>query len=188
MKAPDSGQLGLLEYGYSLQICTHISVKWLTLRVDASAETLCFHTIQEVSETYTLLNRAFLIRRSVVRIHPGALDSLVQGTKLCAVKCRKFDFTTGWKPVVFGSRTLKRRSTSLNMGGVSMSSELRKFETAQAHAHFSGSCFNRAWDLVDNSQWPPNEEEQMLLLAIMNYSFFSSSRIDCSLARISARN
>ena len=51
-------------------------------------------------------------------------------------------------------------------GGVVMSSELPRLDTAQAHAHFSGSCFHRTWDLNDKCQRSSNEEEQMLLLAM----------------------
>ena len=39
-------------------------------------------------------------------------------------------------------------------------------DQAKAHAFFSADCFNNAWGLIDKDDRTPEEDEQMLLLAM----------------------
>ena len=36
------------------------------------------------------------------------------------------------------------------------------FDTASAHRYFSAHCFNSAWDLIDNADRTPEEDQQMI--------------------------
>ncbi len=40
------------------------------------------------------------------------------------------------------------------------------FDIEAAHRYFSTECFNRAWDLIDQEQRTPAEEDEMLNLSI----------------------
>ena len=40
------------------------------------------------------------------------------------------------------------------------------FDVAQAHKFFSADCFNNTWGLIDKANRTPEEDEQMLLLAM----------------------
>lgn len=39
------------------------------------------------------------------------------------------------------------------------------FDSQKAHTYFSAQCFNKAWDLIDQADRTPEENEQMLLLS-----------------------
>ncbi len=39
------------------------------------------------------------------------------------------------------------------------------FDNNQAHKHFSASCYNMAWDLIERSDRTPEDDEQMVHLA-----------------------
>jgi len=41
-----------------------------------------------------------------------------------------------------------------------------EFDQAKAHGFFSADCFNNAWGLIDKDDRTPDEDEQMLLLAM----------------------
>jgi hypothetical protein len=41
-----------------------------------------------------------------------------------------------------------------------------QFDAAQAHKFFSADCFNNTWGLIDKADRTPQEDEQMLLLAM----------------------
>lgn len=43
------------------------------------------------------------------------------------------------------------------------------FDPQAAHAHFSTHCFNSAWDLIDLSERTPEEDHQMLSLAMASH-------------------
>jgi len=41
-----------------------------------------------------------------------------------------------------------------------------EFDRARAHGFFSADCFNKTWGLIDKADRTPEENEQMLLLAM----------------------
>jgi len=41
-----------------------------------------------------------------------------------------------------------------------------EFDVTQAHKFFSADCFNNTWGLIDKANRTPEEDEQMLLLAM----------------------
>jgi len=45
-------------------------------------------------------------------------------------------------------------------------SETLQIDEGTAHRFFSAGCFNRCWDLIDKRERTPEEDEQMLLLAL----------------------
>lgn len=43
------------------------------------------------------------------------------------------------------------------------------FDMDAAHRYFSAGCFNRAWDLMEKSSRTPEEDEQMIRLALASH-------------------
>lgn len=64
-----------------------------------------------------------------------------------------------------------------------MSSE-PSFDTQAAHQHFSTSCFNQAWDLIEKEARTPDEEERMLNLSMASLWHWSQ-RPDCTSKELS---
>ncbi len=52
------------------------------------------------------------------------------------------------------------------------------FNKEKAYEHFSVSCFNQAWNLIDKKDRTPDEDERMLQLA-MSSAWHWSQRTDC---------
>ena len=48
-----------------------------------------------------------------------------------------------------------------------------------AHRHFSSACFNHAWDLIDKAARTPEEDEEMIELALAAHWHWSQ-RNDCT--------
>jgi hypothetical protein len=53
------------------------------------------------------------------------------------------------------------------------------FDIEAAHRYFSTECFNRAWDLIDQEERTPAEEDQMLNLSIASLWHWTQ-RPDCT--------
>ncbi len=53
------------------------------------------------------------------------------------------------------------------------------FDLQTAHKHFSASCFNAAWDLIDKPERSVEDEERMLQLAVAS-AWHGSQREDCT--------
>jgi hypothetical protein len=64
-----------------------------------------------------------------------------------------------------------------------MSSE-PTFDMQAAHQHFSTSCFNQAWDLIEKEARTPEEEERMLNLSMASIWHWSQ-RPDCTSKELS---
>lgn len=58
------------------------------------------------------------------------------------------------------------------------------FDTAKAHRHFSAHCFNAAWELIDQPERPPEENEQMILRALASLWHWTQ-REDCTPQKLS---
>ena len=58
------------------------------------------------------------------------------------------------------------------------------FETQKAHKHFSVSCFNQAWDLIDKAERTSGEDEEMLRLSLGS-TWHWSQREDCEASNLS---
>jgi hypothetical protein len=52
------------------------------------------------------------------------------------------------------------------------------FDLNQAHRHFSVSCFNRAWDLLDRAKRTPQEDQEMIFLGLAGLWHWTQ-REDC---------
>lgn len=52
------------------------------------------------------------------------------------------------------------------------------FDTQEAHKHFSASCFNQAWDLIDKAERTPEENEEMIHL-VHSSIWHWTKRADC---------
>lgn len=52
------------------------------------------------------------------------------------------------------------------------------FDTQEVHKHFSSSCFNRAWGLIDKPERTPEENEEMVLL-VQASLWHWTQRSDC---------
>jgi len=44
-----------------------------------------------------------------------------------------------------------------------------EFDQAAAHKYYSANCFNKAWDLIDKEQRTPEEDEDMIRLALASH-------------------
>ena len=53
------------------------------------------------------------------------------------------------------------------------------FDIEAAHRYFSTECFNRAWDLIDQEERTPAEEDEMLNLSIASLWHWTQ-RPDCT--------
>lgn len=53
------------------------------------------------------------------------------------------------------------------------------FDIEAAHRYFSTHCFNRAWDLIDQEQRTPAEEDEMLNLSLASLWHWTQ-RPDCT--------
>ncbi len=53
------------------------------------------------------------------------------------------------------------------------------FDIEAAHRYFSTECFNRAWDLIDQEERTPAEEDEMLNLSLASLWHWTQ-RPDCS--------
>lgn len=58
-------------------------------------------------------------------------------------------------------------------------SDAPELDLQAAHRHFSAVCFNRAWDLIDQPQRTPAEDEEMLRLSLASHWHWSQ-REDCT--------
>lgn len=58
------------------------------------------------------------------------------------------------------------------------------FEMQTAHKHFSVSCFNQAWDLIDKTARTTDEDEEMLRLSLAS-TWHWSQREDCEASNLS---
>lgn len=58
-------------------------------------------------------------------------------------------------------------------------SESLPLDLPAAHKHFSATCFNAAWELMEKPQRDPQENEQMLLLAFASF-YHWTQRPDCT--------
>jgi hypothetical protein len=54
-----------------------------------------------------------------------------------------------------------------------------EIDIAAAHRHFSAACFNHAWDLIDKADRTPEEDEEMVELALAAHWHWSQ-RTDCT--------
>lgn len=59
-----------------------------------------------------------------------------------------------------------------------------RFEAQEAHKHFSVSCFNQAWDLLDKTTRTVDEDEEMLRLSLAS-TWHWSCREDCEPSNLS---
>lgn len=53
------------------------------------------------------------------------------------------------------------------------------FDTQEAHAYFSTACFNQAWDLIDQPERSPEENERMVRL-VQASIWHWTQRSDCT--------
>lgn len=53
------------------------------------------------------------------------------------------------------------------------------FDIQEAHKYFSTTCFNRAWDLIDQEVRTPTEEDEMLNLSLASLWHWTQ-RPDCT--------
>lgn len=58
------------------------------------------------------------------------------------------------------------------------------FDLQAAHRYFSAACFNRAWELIDQPNRTPAENEEMLRLSLAS-AWHWSQRPDCAPANLS---
>ncbi len=58
------------------------------------------------------------------------------------------------------------------------------FDIEAAHDYFSTECFNRAWDLIDQEQRTPDEEDEMLNLSLASLWHWTQ-RPDCTSKELS---
>jgi hypothetical protein len=58
------------------------------------------------------------------------------------------------------------------------------FDIEAAHRYFSTECFNRAWDLIDQEERTPAEEDEMLNLSIASLWHWTQ-RPDCTKKELS---
>lgn len=58
-------------------------------------------------------------------------------------------------------------------------SEQPDFDIAAAHRYFSTECFNRAWDLIDQEERTPAQEDEMLNLSLASLWHWTQ-RPDCT--------
>lgn len=58
------------------------------------------------------------------------------------------------------------------------------FDIEAAHHYFSTECFNRAWDLIDQEERTPAEEDEMLNLSIASLWHWTQ-RPDCTNKQLS---
>ncbi len=63
-------------------------------------------------------------------------------------------------------------------------SEDPTFDIETAHRYFSTECFNRAWDLIDQEERTPAEEDEMLNLSIASLWHWTQ-RPDCTRKELS---
>ena len=54
-----------------------------------------------------------------------------------------------------------------------------EFDLQKAHRHFSVTCFNEAWSLIDKTERTPDEDEQMLRLSVAS-AWHWTLRDDCT--------
>jgi hypothetical protein len=59
-----------------------------------------------------------------------------------------------------------------------------EFDATEAHRFFSADCFNKTWGLIDKSSRTPEEDEQMLFLAMASLWHWTQ-REDHTLANLS---
>lgn len=57
--------------------------------------------------------------------------------------------------------------------------EQPSFDIRAAHRYFSAECFNRAWDLIENPDRTPQENEEMIRLAMASL-YHWTQREDCT--------
>jgi hypothetical protein len=55
------------------------------------------------------------------------------------------------------------------------------FDLQAAHRYFSAACFNKAWDLIDQPNRTPAEDEEMLRLSLAS-TWHWTQRADCTAA------
>jgi hypothetical protein len=63
-------------------------------------------------------------------------------------------------------------------------SEQAGFDLAVAHRYFAVECFNRAWDLMDQAERTPDEDEQMIRLSLASHWHWTQ-RADCTQENVS---
>jgi hypothetical protein len=63
-------------------------------------------------------------------------------------------------------------------------SEEPTFDIEAAHRYFSTECFNRAWDLIDQEERTPAEEDEMLNLSLASLWHWTQ-RPDCTNKQLS---
>lgn len=55
----------------------------------------------------------------------------------------------------------------------------KQFDSTPAHEHFSKTCFNSFWDLIDKASRSPREKEEMIHMAHASL-YHWSQRNDCT--------
>jgi len=61
------------------------------------------------------------------------------------------------------------------------------FDVTAAHRHFSGACFNACWGLIDLAERTPEQEEEMIRLAVASHHHWTQ-RDDCGAKETSVAN